>query len=123
MKQIFNALKTLGIVVIMVFLSSCEKKYFVAPEEPIKDVSYTNDMQPFFEAKCTSCHNGTGIPLDLTTPDSYNNLIDGEYIDTNNPADSELYTKIIPGGSMEQYATPTEREMTLAWITEGAKDN
>lgn len=124
MKQLFNALTIFGIVFTITLLTSCEKKYFVALTEEIKDVSYSTDMQPFFDAKCTNCHNGTGIPLDLTSPDSYNNLInDDNYIDTDNPENSELYTKIIPGGSMEQYATPTEREMTLVWITEGAKDN
>ena len=124
MKQLFNALKIFGIVFTITLLTSCEKKYYVAPTEEIKDVSYTTDMQPFFDAKCIECHDGTGIPLNLTSPDSYNNLIDDpDYIDTDDPKNSELYTKIIPGGSMEQYATPTQREMTLVWIEEGAKDN
>ena len=125
MKQLFNALKIFGIVFTITLLTSCEKKYFVPAEEEIKDVSYSAEMQPFFDAKCISCHNGSGIPLDLTTPDSYDNLINStrNYVDTDNPGISLLYTKIIPGGSMEQYATPTEREKTLVWIEEGAKDN
>jgi hypothetical protein len=88
------------------------------------DPSYSEDIQPFFDAKCIACHNGTGIPLDLTSPDSYFNLIDDpNYIDIDNPENSELYTKIIPGGSMEQYANSAERLLTLYWIEQGAKDN
>jgi len=126
MKQLFNALKIFGIVFTITLLTSCEKKYFVAPPPPDPDIeiSYSEDMQPYFDAKCTNCHDGTGIPLDLTSPDSYDNLInDPDYIDTDNPENSELYTKVIPGGSMAQYATPAERDMTLLWIEQGAKDN
>lgn len=127
MKQIFDTLKIFGIVFTIALLTSCEKKYYVAPTEEIKDVSYSTDMQPFFDASCiTNCHNGiTGFPLDLTSPDSYGNLINStrNYVDTDNPKNSLLYTKIIPGGSMDDHATPTQREMTLVWITEGAKDN
>ena len=127
MKQLFNALKIFGIVFTIALLSSCEKKYFVAPTEEIKDVSYATDMQPFFDAKCVSCHGGN-IPPNLTSPGSYDVLQgtnnNGEkYVDTDNPEGSVLYTTIIPGGSMDEYANATEREMTLVWITEGAKDN
>jgi len=130
MKNIFNILIICGIVLTFAMLTSCEKKYFVPGDEPIEDVSFSNDLQPFFDAKCISCHDGGGIPLNLTSPGSYEALINGnpqsggEYIDETNPANSVLYTKIIPGGSMNQYdVTPTNSETTLVWITEGANDN
>ena len=95
----------------------------VGPEEPIGDVSYSLDMQPFFDASCVQCHNGGGIPLDLSPGVSYNALITGGYVNTAEPASSLLYTKIAPGGSMEQYATSSETSMTLKWIEQGALDN
>ena len=123
MKKILSALTIFGIVFTLTFLSSCEKAYLVPEEQGIENVSYSNDMQPFFDAKCTNCHNGSGIPLNLTSPGSFDALINGNYIDTDNPANSELYTKIMPGESMSEFASPTEREMTLVWIEEGANNN
>jgi len=123
MKKILSALTILGIVFTLTFLSSCEKAYLVPEEQGIENVSYSNDMQPFFDAKCTNCHNGSGIPLNLTSPGSFDALNNGNYIDTDNPANSELYTKIMPGESMSEFASPTEREMTLVWIEEGANNN
>ena len=130
MKKIFNVPVLIVIASLSVLLSSCEKKYYVAPEEEIKDVSFSNDMQPFFDASCNTagCHDGSFKP-NLLANVSYNELINGstnsgdKYVDTDNPESSVLYQKIIPGGSMEQHATPTQRTMTLVWIQEGAKDN
>ena len=43
---------------------------------------------------------------------AYDEVMDG-YVNLNSPKDSELYTKIAPGGSMEQYATAQERTLIL----------
>jgi len=123
MKKILSALTIFGIVFTLTFLSSCEKAYLVPVEQGFENVSFSNEMQPFFDAKCITCHNGSGIPLNLTSPGSYDALINGNYIDTDNPANSKLYTKILPGESMSEYASPAEREMTLVWIEEGAINN
>ncbi|NOX45671.1 MAG: hypothetical protein GXO89_01675 [Chlorobi bacterium] len=123
MKKTLSALTVFGIAFTMVFLSSCEKAYLVPEEIDIESVSYSSDVQPFFDAKCILCHNGSGIPLDLTSPGSYDALIGGDYIDTDNPTESKLYGKMMPGESMTDYASPSEREMTLAWIKEGANNN
>ncbi len=98
--------------------------YDVNPTEQVPDiVSYSQDMQPFFDAKCASCHNGGGIPLDLSPGVSYDALITGGYVDIAAPASSLLYTKIAPGGSMEQYSSSSETAMTLKWIEQGAENN
>ncbi len=123
MKKILSALTIFGLVFTMTFLSSCEKAYLVPEEQVIENVSFSSEVQPFFDAKCIECHNGSGIPLNLTSPGSYDAIISGDYVDTENPADSKLYLKIMPGESMSDYASPSERELTLAWITEGANNN
>ena len=94
---------------------------YIAPPEG--DISYSADIQAFFDASCVSCHNGGGIPLNLDVSVSYNELLNGNYINTATPATSLLYTKIATGGSMEQYATDSERAKTLKWIEQGAKNN
>ena len=123
MKKTLSTLTIFGIVFTLTFLSSCEKAYLVPEEQGIENVSYSTEMQPFFDAKCTTCHNGSGIPLNLVSPGSYDALINGNYIDTGDPANSKLYSKIMPGESMSEYASPAEREMTLVWIVEGANNN
>ena len=117
-----------GLILFLAFSTGC---YYdqVLPEEPdLPDgpVSYSTDMQPFFDSKCVSCHNGTGVPLNLEPSVSYNNLITGgspPYVNVGDPASSLLYTKIAPGGSMENYSSPTETALTLKWIEEGAQNN
>ncbi len=111
-------------LLLVVFTTSC---YYdeVLPqvvELPDEDISLSIDLQPFFEEKCNSCHGGSVAP-NLTSSVAYDELISGNYINTSDPESSLLYTKIIVGGSMESYATLTERAITLAWIQQGALDN
>ncbi len=119
----------IGILLIIGFISSCEKESFVpAPPAdpndtiPPDSISYSADIQPFWDADCVSCHGGT-IPPNLSTGVSYDALTNGGYIDLANPTSSGIYTKIAPGGSMEQYSTSANTSMTLQWIEEGALNN
>ena len=110
--------------VMLMWISSCA--YYEKPgEEPITDVSFSEDLIPYFETSCAyaGCHNTGGIPPDLTEQFAYASLTNGGYIDTDNPEQSLLYTKIAPGGSMERYSTPQETQMVLQWIIEGAENN
>ena len=125
MKTLNNTLKFLSILLITGGLYSCEKSYYepiVTPGPPV-EVSFSNDIQPYFDTKCTSCHNGSGIPLSLLSGVSYDNLINGGYVDLTTPSNSSIYTKVLVGESMEQYASPSERTMTLNWIEQGALNN
>ena len=132
MKMKVNIIKTenrarwvlLIFTVFMLGISSCA--YYEKPgEEPITDVSFSEDLIPYFETSCAyaGCHNTGGIPPDLTEEFAYVSLNAGGYIDTDNPEQSLLYTKIAPGGSMERYSTPQETQMVLQWIIEGAENN
>jgi hypothetical protein len=119
--KLTTALK-LSMFLLILFTSGCYyDEVYVAPPEG--EISYSTDMQPFFDAKCTSCHNGTGAPLNLNADVSYDALISGGYINTTDPAGSSLYTKIDAGGSMEAYASDNERGITLKWIEQGANNN
>src|SRR4030067_3321986 len=48
----------------------------VCPGTPDTTISYSRDIQPIFSQSC-SCHLGGGAPLelDLSTGNSYNNLV------------------------------------------------
>lgn len=117
----FIQTRTLLLVALLGFMAtSCTKDYIES--EPVPDVvSFVDDVQPFFNAKCTNCHGNTNPNLEY--PDSYDNLWNGGYINVDDPADSKLYVQINTGGSMAQYATTAERDLILKWIEQGAQNN
>lgn len=106
-------------------LTSCEYDYIVpTPPEPVivgDTISYVQDIQPIFNAKCNSCH--ASVPPVLTAGVSYNNLITGNYVVTGSPASSELYIVCKPGGSMASYTSSEHLKLISRWITAGAKNN
>lgn len=105
--------------VLLIFALSCEK-YVIPPPEIPTGISYAEQVQPIFNDKCVSCHSG-GLPPDLSAEFSYDELIDGGFVDTDNPEDSELYQKLL--GTHSSRATEEEKLTILQWITEGALNN
>jgi hypothetical protein len=61
------------------------------------------------------------MPPDLRAEFSYEELIDGGYVDTGDPEASELYQTL--QGSHSSRATEEEKAIILGWITEGAQNN
>ncbi len=108
---------------LMVILSACTKYEIPAPECPEDlptNVSYSSDVQPIFDQNCIMCHSGGQSP-DLRPAWSYDELIDGGYVDIDFPCSSELYLTLI--GSHDGRATDEEELIILGWIEEGAEDN
>jgi len=111
----------IGIMLLLMFTTSCYyDQVYIAPPE--REISYSTDIQPFFDLKCASCHPDDSQP-DLQPGLSYNSLSSGDYINTSDPSSSKLYVKISAGGSMENFATDAERAITLKWIEQGANNN
>ncbi len=52
--------------------------------------SYAADIQPIFNQNCIACHSGSQSP-DLSDGWSYDELMDGGYVDTDFPCESILY--------------------------------
>ena len=96
MKKLNSTFKVLTGLFFMALITSCAKEYVPVPPPPVGDISFATDMQPFFDSECVFCHNGSGIPLNLESSVSYNNLINDGYIDLTTPANSTLYAKILP---------------------------
>ena len=116
--------RTLYLAIMLLFtvgIHSCEK--YVFGPSTFQEVSLSEDIQPVFNAKCTSCHSASGSlkkkPF-LSSDVVYNELVNGGFVDTDNPEESKIYLKLQEG---HQNAIPDDAEMVKVWIEEGAKDN
>ncbi len=107
-------------------LSGCEYEYIQepAPEPITTELKFSSDIIPIFNESCnsSSCHGVGAIPPDLSPENAYADLMAGGLIDTENPSNSILYTKMATG-SMKQFAKPGQAAKVLAWIEKGAKNN
>ena len=122
MRQTINILRTLTISIFAcLFMISCEYSYIEPIVVDISDdpVSYSEKIQPALDANCNVCH--TSISPVLTIGESFNNLMNGNYIDLDNPEASILYTQA--SGSHEAVFTTEELAYLLKWIEQGALDN
>jgi hypothetical protein len=108
-----------GMFAAAIFLGSCEKVVYPPVEIP-DSVSYKTDIQPIWDAKCLNCHGGKYSP-DLREEVSYGELIDGGYINTENPGESKLIKKF--EGTHKGRVTEAEKASILVWIEQGAKNN
>ena len=117
----------LSIFIIGLIFGGCSYNWIleeevVDPSDPdAPDVSFSAEITPIFEAKCTTCHyTGNQMP-DLTSANAYSSLNSSRYVNTSDPASSLIYTK--PMGSHSQTYSTAEAALVLTWITQGAQNN
>jgi len=115
---------TLGVV-----FASCYKDIIVPelasnPDGPPQPVSYKNELAPLFNLSCTDagCHvSGAHKPY-LTTDISYQQIVNGGFVNTALPKESRLYVMI--NGEMAQYiSSAANRQKVYDWIRNGAPNN
>ncbi len=92
------------------------------------EVSFTKEIIPLFAASCinSGCHHPGAVKPDLTLPNAYSELFTGSYIDTIQPAQSDLYLWLTGKRSLPMPLTGPDNEINaavLTWITQGAKNN
>ncbi|MEI8280057.1 MAG: hypothetical protein WCG87_09860 [Bacteroidota bacterium] len=95
-----------------------------------KAVSISKDIIPIFTKSCalSGCHgSGAHVP-DLSASKAYSSLIKGNYISITEPANSTLYLWLTGKKSIKMPMgadnNPSNlNSLTLAWITQGAKNN
>lgn len=108
---------------LIMILSGCTKYEIPKPECPENlpaNVSLSGDVQPIFDQSCVACHGGSQSP-NLSPGWSYDELIDGGYVDTDFPCSSILYETLT--GSHDGRASEDEMLTILGWMDEGAEDN
>ena len=106
--------------ILFALATGCEK-YIIPPPVIEEGVSYSEKVQPIFDANCVSCHSG-GLNPDLRPDMSYEFLTTNGYVDTLNPESSLIYTKLT-SGPHESRATEEDKLTILQWITEGVQNN
>ena len=105
--------------VMLGLMFSCEM-YTIPKADVPTDVSYATDVQPIFDSKCVGCHGGGAIQPNLRPGNSYNALVNGGYVDTDDPESSSIYAKCAEGHGG---ANQEEAATILGWIIEGAQNN
>lgn len=102
--------------------------------DSVAEVSFSEQVLPFFQAKCVSCHGSTWedgelrleAGLDLTTYEALMRGSEfGSVIEPGDPDGSILVEMVAVGDMPEEGepATAEELEALRAWVTEGAKKN
>jgi len=124
MKKISYFLTVLGMVL---FLQSCYYDELPADSGVLPtNVSFSQDVQRIFNVSCIGCHSGA-IKLDLRSANSYQSLINGNYVLPNDATNSKLI-KSLKGDGMA-IMPPTgglsnsDINSVIQWINEGAIKN
>ncbi len=124
-KYIYTAL----ILAIVIGLSSCYKDIIVPelandPDGPPQPVSFKAELAPLFNAKCTEagCHvTGAHKPY-MTSDVSYQQIVNGGFVNTALPKESILYKMI--NSEMSQYIpSSSDKQKVYDWIRNGAPNN
>ena len=120
-------------VIVLLFAQGCYKDVTVKMDSSpaiTSAVSLSKDIIPIFSKSCTSagCHSSGGHIPDLSSANAYNSLIKGNFTNTHSPSSSILYlwltgkeAEAMPFGAANNPSNINA--LTLAWITQGAKNN
>jgi hypothetical protein len=114
---------------VLIGLTSCYKDVIlpdaaVDPDGPPQAVSFKTDIAPMVNTKCAlaGCHvSGAHKPFMLTVI-SYQEIVNGGFVNTIIPKESIIYKKI--NGEMKEYIpSAIDRQKIYDWIRNGAPNN
>ena len=117
------------VIVAGVLFTGCYKDIIVPdlasdPDGPPQPVSFKTELAPLFNSSCAlaGCHvSGAHHPY-MTTDISYQQIVNGGFVNTALPKQSTLY--IMVNGEMAQYIpSKIDRQKVYDWIRNGAPNN
>jgi hypothetical protein len=122
---LFGLIITLGL-----FVTSCYKDVIlpeaaVDPDGPPQFVSYSTDLAPLFNSSCalSGCHiNGGPHKPYMNTDISWQQIVNGGFVDLNFPKNSKLYIEI-NGDMRDHIPSAKDRQKVYDWIRNGAPNN
>jgi hypothetical protein len=116
---------------VTLLLAGCYKDktvIFETGEEITRPVSFVQDIVPIFNAACngSGCHSAGGVAPDLSVANAYTALTGGNYVNTSNPQNSELYQWMTGKRAAPMPLSGPNKDynaLVLAWIKQGAQNN
>jgi hypothetical protein len=120
----------IGVVFMMGFgLAGCYKDVILPdtvadPDGPPQAVSFATDIAPMVNSKCalSGCHvSGSHKPY-MATGLSYQEIVNGGFVNTVIPKESTIY-KMINGEMREYIPSAADRQKIYDWIRNGAPNN
>jgi len=127
MKRLFIYISMLIVAVAGFGITGCYKNVISPesdPDGPPQSVSFKLDLAPMFQSQCalSGCHVSGGHHPYMTSDVSYNQIVNGGYVNTVVPKSSILYLKI--NGEMSEYIpSKTDKQKVYDWIRNGAPNN
>ncbi|MBS1532693.1 MAG: hypothetical protein JSU01_20490 [Bacteroidetes bacterium] len=94
------------------------------PNAPPKQYSFSVDIAPILATNCakSGCHVAGAQAPDMELGKAYNSLVNGGFVNTQFPNQSELYQQI--NGNMEEHIpNAADRQKIYDWIRTGALNN
>ena len=114
---------------IVIGLASCYKDIIrpelaTDPDGPPQPVSFKNELAPLFNSSCAlaGCHVTGGHKPYLSADISFQQIVNGGFVNTDFPKESILYKMV--NSEMAQYIPSTsDRQKVYDWIRNGAPNN
>jgi hypothetical protein len=127
MKRVIIYLGVLGFIAAGAGLTGCYKDVISPesdPDGPPQSVSFSQDLAPIFNAKCATsgCHASGGHKPYMETAISYQQIVNGGFVNTVIPKASILYQQVF-GGMSEYIPSPKDKSKVYDWIRNGAPNN
>jgi hypothetical protein len=97
----------------------------IDPDGPPQAVSFKTDIAPMLVTKCgqAGCHiAGAHKPYLAVAANSYQEIVNGGFVNTFVPKESVLY-KMINGEMKEYIPSAADRQKVYDWIRTGAQNN
>jgi len=127
MKRVFiygTLVMIIGIILAGCYKDVIEPELAVDPDGPPQSVSFKNELAPLFNTSCAlaGCHvTGAHKPY-MTTAISYQEIVNGGFVNIALPKESILYKMVF--GEMAQYIpSSANRQKVYDWIRNGAPNN
>lgn len=129
-KKVKSIFKISCCAVILFTLFSCESSHISFDDQgtfvtdtigAFDTIYFASDVFPVLKNNCGSCHFA-GTDLDLESYGMYDVLINGSFIDLDNPENSGLFMLLDPGHA-DDYLTLEEHTLIIKWIQQGAINN
>ncbi len=124
-----NLLLLTGVIISLLISYGCEKEHIIPIKtatsgQPITGtISFSKDIVPIFNSKCTACHGNNGQVPNLATK-AYDNLKTRYYINTAEPAKNKIYIKLnLSSSTHASKSSAEDQAKILFWIEKGAENN